>query len=865
MNIFHKTALQGLKKNKSRTLVTVVGVALSAALMTAGATFGVSLLDYMVRGAERKAGGWHVAFEEVDAGFARERSEDKEAESAVVTENLGYAKLEGSKNEKSPYVFVTGYDEAAFDALPIELVSGRLPENDSEIIVSGSVLSTGGVHIKEGDVLELSLGDRVRDGKKLRQSEPYETGREELMVREKRTFAVVGICARISYTDSDDPGFTLVTKVKDGEEPSRCSVFVRLKNPRGAKAYASGKGEEACTAMNDDVLRFMGASGSEIFNFLLYTVGGIAAGIIMLGSVFLIRNAFSISLNERTRQFGILMSVGATKKQLRNSVLFEGVCIGAAGIPAGVILGLAGIKAVILLVSENFQGVLYSGVPLKLVLSVPAILAAVFISFATIQISAYLPARKAVKTPVMECIRQTNEVKLEGKKVKTGWISGHLFGLPGMLAVKNFKRNRQRYRSIILSLSLSVILFVVTNSFVAELRQASEAAVVFSTYDIAFSAADMPDEKLFKLRDEFREAADVTESFYQMNLNGTIAAEADCLTEELKEAMKLPDGRKEIKLPAGLQIVDDGEYQRLLKEAGLEGNTASEGTGRTGDNAGVLAIAVVDCGDTGRMKEPEDFVDMFKNLSEELTLTLPGEKEDRHIPLKINFVKIVMPDILPAIGSEDIAERPPYLFTLTAPYSMKDRLLAPDTRIAAKGLSVSSDNPVRTESEMRNILSVSDAEESYLLLNMNRMTEQNNNMIFIANVFCYSFLAMLTLIAVANIFNTISTNIRLRRRELAMLRSVGMSERAFQDMMNFERILYGVQALMWGIPLSLLISYAIYQLMQFGAENIDFSIPWAAMGVSMLGVFLIVLLTMFYSVSRIKKENIIDALRDDMA
>ena len=102
MNIFHKTALQGLKKNKSRTLVTVVGVALSAALMTAGATFGVSLLDYMVRGAERKAGGWHVAFEEVDAGFARERSEDKEAESAVVTENLGYAKLEGSKNEKSP-------------------------------------------------------------------------------------------------------------------------------------------------------------------------------------------------------------------------------------------------------------------------------------------------------------------------------------------------------------------------------------------------------------------------------------------------------------------------------------------------------------------------------------------------------------------------------------------------------------------------------------------------------------------------------------------------------------------------------------------------------------------------------------------
>ena len=98
-----------------------------------------------------------------------------------------------------------------------------------------------------------------------------------------------------------------------------------------------------------------------------------------------------------------------------------------------------------------------------------------------------------------------------------------------------------------------------------------------------------------------------------------------------------------------------------------------------------------------------------------------------------------------------------------------------------------------------------------------------------------------------------------------MLRSVGMSGRAFQDMMNFECILYGVRALSWGIPLSLLISYVIYRLMQFGAENIDFVIPWLAIALSMLGVFLIVFVTMLYSIRKIKKENIIDALQDDMA
>lgn len=863
MNIFNKVAFQSLKQNKSRTFVTIVGVALSVALMTAGTTFGISLIDYMVRGAEAKIGNWHVAFEEVSSSFAEERAKDKDTEKAVITDNLGYAELEGSKNKKSPYVFITGYDEDAFDALPIELMSGRLPENDSEIVVPGGVLSSGGVNIRVGDTLEFSIGERVRDKKSLGQSKGYKKGEEKFTAREKRSYTVVGICARLSYADSDDPGYTLVTRSSEEEEPASHSAFVRLKNPRSARAYADSKkasGEEISVELNDDVLRFLGVSGNDIFNLLLFTVGGIAAGIIMLSSVFLIRNAFSISLNERTRQFGILMSVGATKKQLRNSVLFEGLLISAAGIPAGVLLGLAGAKAVILLVSQNFQGVMYSDVSLKLVLSFPAVIAAVLLSVITIQISAYLPARKAVKTSVMECIRQSNEVKIDEKDVKAGRLSGYLFGLPGILAAKNFRRNRRRYRSIIFSLTLSVLLFVATNSFVAELKQASEAAIVFTTHNIAFSTPDMQDDKIFSLWDKFRASKDITESFYQMNVNGYAVVKTDCLTDDLREAMKIPDGKKEIKLPMTLQIVDDDKYQRMVRDAGLEGM----------EDAKLLAIGAVDNEVTNRVQEVNDFRNMFKNPTEELTLNFPAESsaeektEIHQAESRLRFVKMIMPDILPAIGSEDTSLRQPYIFTVAAPYSMKDQLLAPDTHIDAKGLSISSANPARTESEMKDIISNSDVQERYILINMSRMASQNNNIIFIANVFSYTFIIMITLIAVANVFNTISTNIKLRRRELAMLRSVGMSERSFQDMMNFECILYGLRALLWGIPLSLLISYGMYKAMQFGADNIDFAVPWLAIALSMLGVFLIVFATMLYSVRKIKKENIIDALRDDM-
>ena len=124
---------------------------------------------------------------------------------------------------------------------------------------------------------------------------------------------------------------------------------------------------------------------------------------------------------------------------------------------------------------------------------------------------------------------------------------------------------------------------------------------------------------------------------------------------------------------------------------------------------------------------------------------------------------------------------------------------------------------------------------------------------------------MISLIAVANVFNTVSTNIKLRRRELAMLRSVGMTERDFNAMMRFECALYGVRALLIGLPLALAASYAIYQgMFNGGAGDIVFELPWRSICVSVCSVLLVIFATMTYAVDKIKKENIIDALRDDM-
>ena len=399
MNVFHKAALQSLRRSPARTVTTMAGVALSAALITAVACFVVSLQSYMAAGAASLYGGWHIAFPAADAAFAAARAEDSRAAETVSCENLGYALLEGGANPDKPYLFLAGLDGDALESLPIQMVSGRLPERSGEVAVPAHLASNGGVSLEVGDTLTLAVGVRRADGALLSQHDPYRPGAEELTGTEERTYRVVGICRRPSFEEYTAPGYTLLTAAEGGEPAGGLTVFVTLKNPWQVRSYGAELGEP--WYLNDHVLRFLGLSDDRVFNTLLYAAGGILVALIMLGSVFLIYNAFHISLSERTRQMGILLSVGATQRQIRGGALFEGLCIGAVGIPAGILLGLPAIRLILALAERNFANLLYSGVPLTLRISPLALAAAATISLVTLLISAYLPARRAARTPVL--------------------------------------------------------------------------------------------------------------------------------------------------------------------------------------------------------------------------------------------------------------------------------------------------------------------------------------------------------------------------------------------------------------------------------------------------------------------------------
>ena len=301
MNILNKAALQSLKQNRTRTIVTIVGVVLSAALITAAVTFGLSLLQYAAEGAARKYGGWHVAFSDVDPAFARERSLDKDVAAVTTLENVGYAALDGGQNPDKPYLYVTAFDDEAFAALPLTLLSGREPKNGDEILIPTHLAANGGVDLTAGDTLSLAVGQRKSGSRTLGQHDPYVAG-ETFAPTEEKTYTVVGVYARPAFEAYAAPGYTAITKADGRTEAESLTLFLTLKDPRQARAYADGAADGRAVFFNNNVLRFLGLSNDgndNLFNALLYSIGGVVIAIIMVGSIFLIYNAFSISLNER--------------------------------------------------------------------------------------------------------------------------------------------------------------------------------------------------------------------------------------------------------------------------------------------------------------------------------------------------------------------------------------------------------------------------------------------------------------------------------------------------------------------------------------------------------------------------------------
>jgi len=858
MNIFSKVTLQWLRKNRTRTIVTIIGVILSASMIMAVTSFISSLQNYLLQTAINKNGDWHARYYDVDAAFAQKIKEDGKIKNTALVQNVGYALLEGGKNQSKPYLFVSGFSDEAFDTLPIKLLSGRLPESIGEIVIPDHIRSNGGVEYKIGDTLTLEIGSRLIFGEKLNQNNPYNSGEHEGSIPEifapetTKTYKIVGICERPAFEGFSAPGYTVITRF-DPDANGSFDVLFKMKSlSKSIYGYVEDTAGNYGYSFNSDYMRASGVSGNDSYNTVLYSLGGILIALIMTGSILLIYNSFSISVSERTRQFGILSSVGATKKQLRKSVLFEGACIGLIGIPIGILAGIVGIGITLKFVGGIFDSMSVTSVPLTLSVSLAAVIVTVLVGIAVILISAYIPAKRAAKRSAIDSIRQTDDIKIKARSVKTSRLTMRLFGLEGTLARKNFKRNKKRYRSTVISLFVSIVLFVSAGAFGMYLRQGTEKSFNVTDYDIAFSSAFMEDNEVFNLYEKLKNAPGVYESGYQFDTNFYCDLSPDMLTEKFKDYCHISDKQYDADFSFGLVMyfIDDATYLSYLKTLGLPE------TEYMGVNAKLPAIAHVQ-GYDPNLKRVVSF-DMFKEKGS-MTLNLTPVLSENDPDTASRSVTVTLTEQMPSGFSQEHTG-----LMVFAPYSIKDSfgLLGKSGRSLA--LIFRSETPKESAAEMDRIIQEAGISvDTYMLYNTAEAQESSRNILLIINVFTYGFIILMSLITIANVFNTISTNISLRRREFAMLRSVGMTNRGFNKMMVFECAFYGIKALLYGLPVAAAITWLIYNGVTAGVD-VAFRLPWESIGISVFSVFFVVFVTMLYSVGKLKKENTVDALKNDM-
>ncbi len=897
MNIISRYTVKSLKKNKIRTLVTIIGIILSVAMFTAVTESIASGQKFIENITAENVGVFHAFFKNFTSDEVKALQEDSEIDQVVTRQNIGYA-LFGSSNEDKPYLFIGGMSEGFDQLVSIHPKEGRLPQNNRELLIPEHVYTIGGVNLKVGDQLTLEVGNLMDDDGLVMQGGNFHTS--TLENTRTVTYTVVGIYARPDSLIEDSlSGYTALT-LEDADGTDHYTAYFTLKKVGNAYKYqAAHHYDDSEIRFNSDFLYSQFVTNDISYATMIGGFMAILMGLIMFGSIALIYNSFSISVSERTKQFGLLKSIGATKKQILHSVLFEAIVLCLVGIPLGLLSGCVGIGVTFWLLRDTFSVFLNTGeVVLKLSVAPWALILAAIVSIVTVLISAYIPARRAVRINTIDAIKQSKDINIKAKQVKTSKLTYKLFGFPGTLASKNFKRSKKKYKSTVVSLSLSVLLFVSASSFTNNLLLSANNVDTSTSFDIVYyeNSSDFTKlrEQIPQISQKLSSAAYVTGSSYFYTVNDSIdwQINASLLTGNQSDFFNQTDDPSTVSfVDLNVLFIDDYTYESWLGQLGLNAQKFMDKENPIGlfDNRAYYYEGFK-LQETNLLKEEiSDFAltyyipkaiegyhyadivydsdgandfyylyvldDVYQNgysrddLNESNSLKL--SKEDAMEKLTVAVGGYLIGDSLLGI-------RGPSLYF---PASAAEHLLKMNNFNTTAFIYLNSDRHNESYAEMCELLQ-NEGIPTSRLSDYAASQETVRALITVITVFSYGFIVLISLIALANVFNTISTNFLLRRREFAMLKSVGMTGREFRRMLNFECIMYGIKGLIYGLSGSLLICFLIYTVAQNSGE-VQFTLPWLSILIAVISVFAVVFSTMIYQRQRMKKENLIDTLKNE--
>ena len=883
MKLLNKLTLKNLRLNKVRTIVTIVGIMLSAALITVVSGMALSGRQTMIDGQTEWSGNYDVALDIIDTAKIDKIRQNRNVENAFYKERLGFSKATVADNAEYGYA-VTAISENAFDGcFKLKLEKGSFPTNSNEAVVTGAFKNTDGKDVKVGDKITLELGVlKGTDGKVLGESElldlsPKRFKESKITDKKQKTYTITGIIENPNTRELNNPSscFEIYT-VSDEESPVEA---IRTKHmnklyiaytPQSEGNYLQNtadilgfKADDMSNVSSDEIspedqqtsgvngysfntvlLSMKGYGGSDGTNVMIFSLAVIIIIIVMLASVFVIRNSFAISITEKTSMYGMLASVGATKRQIRRNVLFEGFILGLIGIPLGILLGL-GVNAILIAILNSVLGDMLSGATFVFVTPTIPIICAIVLSAVTIFCSSFFIALRASRIPPLVAIRGNKDIKVKNNKpYRTSKLTKKLFGVGGEIASKSLKRSRKKYRTTVISIVVSVAMFIAVSAFMDYVMTFTDHYYGNTDYSYMVSGIDANQAQTIEKMPEIENYLTVGSQYGYVS--------ADVPVNECGENFLYDnaDGTKSFSVEF-LEFEHD-TFVQICRELKLDYNKVK---------GGVLVYSEVTPYNMENMEGTGEPMKLFGKTAPTKFIVYGNDDNGNELiagKLKVSSVFDEIPKSADSVIGEGTILGQGLIIGEQGVIS--PQLGEHECYIT---LYANTSNHTSLTNRIESMPSTGDSESYISIFDYEETVRQFNAVMLIVGIFVYGFIGVISLIGMTNIFNTISTNMQLRSKEFASLKSIGMTKKEFNRMIRLESLMYGIKSLIIGIPLGVLGVFAIFSAFSNGNVPMSFVFPWKAILISIAAVFIVVWLIMKYSISKVNKQNIIETIRND--
>lgn len=885
MNVLNKLTIKHLTMNKKRTIVTIIGVILSTALMIGIGLLVSSIRDYMVKEVISSTGNYHASIKELTVDNIQDVKEYDSVKKVSYEKGIGFAYLKETKHGAKRYLYINSVDKNFYDLL--NLTEGRFPENDNEIVISDHINNNDEVNYQVGDILSLDIGNRLIHDEEILDNislnTTYELTDDEisekrvdetLNIKYKKDYEIVGIVER-SFTESYDAAgytvFTALDNLDDGEYKAYIE-YERLKDVREkteviAKSlglnysYTDGTNLNL-VRYNESLLSLAGESKYDNFNTSVAAIIVITLSLISIACIMVIYNSFAISVMERKKQFGLFASIGATRRQLKKTVFFEAFIVGVIGIILGLLSALLGIGVVLKIVNHLLSDMFI--LELDLVIYPLFIVIPIIFMIMVLIISAYLPAKRASRISPIEAIRLNDDIKIKSKKLKTPKIVTKIFGVEGEIALKSIKRNKKKYRITIISLFISIVLFISFSSYINYIIGGSRIATDIIDFDMYVTGQTNSVDNI-EMYSKIKNTVGIKNPLmYYTGFGKTETDLSKYYTNNYKQDLKeyyesYENNLLEEERLNNLLIInyDSDNYTKLKKELGIK------------EDKSILINNYNLSYYMNNNKKSKTGV-KFKNISElEFDAILQYYKDEQTVNEKLYHFNDLVELKDPPSGIQELIY-PDYSAILIVPdhvfETINNKLI---TILEEEGFTAGTNFTITFNYDKKEEVSKIIEEYSKKSANyfhygdIKEEQQMEKNILIVVNILVYGFITLVTLIGVTSVFNTINTSMLLRKKEFAILRSVGLSPKGFNRILQFETLIFGFKSLLYALPVSFGIIYLIHismgELVGFGS----IMIPWKAVIIAVVGVFVIVAITMIYATKKIKQENILEAIREE--